>query len=123
MTPTPQYKHLPLITALYVALTQVSYVLAYKIVVYKSFSLPAGITAVLMVYNISDVVAEVYGYKRASRRLWDSMICNFIFVAVLTLLLKLPSANADQYDAVLGRTWRIYLGVFVGVNIGAFLNL
>lgn len=120
---SPQFKFLPFITALYVTLSQVSYVLAYKMVPIQSFLLPAGVIAFLLVYTISDIVAEVYGYKRARRLIWESVICGFVFMSIITLLLRLPSSNSVIYNEVLGKTWRIYSGITIGVTIGSFVNL
>ena len=119
----PKYLFLPLITGLYITLSQVSYVLAYKIVPFNTLLLPAGILVFLCVYTISDIVAEVYGYKRAIRMVWESMVCGFVFTTAIMLLLKLPSSNSAVYNEVLGKTWRIYSGVALGVTFGSFINL
>ena len=54
-TKSPQYKHLPLLTAIYVTLAQVSYVLAYEMISFKSFLLPTGILVFLLDFCIQSV--------------------------------------------------------------------
>ena len=76
-----------------------------------------------LIYTLSDVVAEVYGYKRARRLLWDAVICGFVFAMSITVLLHLPSPHYKIYIESLGKIWRIFFAVIFGVTIGSFVNI
>lgn len=117
------FKYLTFLTAFFVTCTQISYVLAYKMVPFHFGLLPAGVLVFPLVYTVSDVVTEVYGYKKARRLLWESAICGLFFVIMITILLHLPSKHKPLYEKVLGNIWRIYFGVFVGFIVGAFANI
>lgn len=117
------YIYLSLITGFYITCTQISYILAYKMVPVGFAILPAGVLVFPVIYTLADVVTEVYGYQRARRMLWEAALCGLFFVLAITLLLKLPSQHAKLYEQALGKVWRIYFAVFVGVTTGSFINI
>lgn len=117
------YKYLPFIAALYVTFGQISYVLAYKMVSFSIFVLPAGVIVFPIIYTLSDVIAEVYGYARIRRLLWESAVCGFVFTMSITLLLHLSSPDGVIYEKALGNIWRIYFAIVVGFTAGSFVNV
>ena len=120
------YKLLGLFTALTITFQLVSDVTAGKII--TLFSYPVSITVLYfpIVYVISDVMTEVYGYARARRVLWITMLCSIIAGLVYQLAVHLPSASFftsnEAYKTVFGIVPRVLIGGWIAVFVGDILN-
>jgi uncharacterized integral membrane protein (TIGR00697 family) len=121
-----QYKLLTLLTVLNIVFQLVSDVTAGKIV--QLFIFPVSVTVLYfpIVYIISDVMTEVYGYAQARRVLWLTLISSVIAGAIYQLVVYLPPAAGfdanDAYARVFGVVPRILLGGWIAVFVGDILN-
>jgi uncharacterized integral membrane protein (TIGR00697 family) len=121
-----EYKLLGLFTALNIAFQLISDVTAGKII--DVFSYPVSVTILYfpIVYIISDVVTEVYGYAQARRVLFMTMLCSIIAGLIYQLVVYLPpsvifDAN-DAYRSVFGIVPRVLLGGWIAVFVGDIMN-
>jgi len=120
------YKLLGLLTALNIAFQLISDVTAGKII--DVFSFPVSITILYfpIVYIISDIVTEVYGYAQARRVLLITLLCSIIAGVIYQLAVYLPPSvifNAnDAYKTVFGVVPRVLVGGWIAVFIGDILN-
>lgn len=121
-----QFKLLGLFTALNIAFQLISDVTAGKII--DVFSYPVSVTILYfpIVYIISDIVTEVYGYARARRVLLITMLCSILAGLIYQLVIYLPpsvvfDAN-EAYQSVFGIVPRVLLGGWIAVFIGDILN-
>lgn len=93
---------------------------------------PVEATAGLLIFPISyivnDVIAEVWGYKKARLIIWLGFLMNFLAVAIFRLSIVVPGSEnfaADHQDAfqmILGNTTRITIASFIAFLFGSFLN-
>ncbi|KAA0205502.1 VUT family protein [Candidatus Uhrbacteria bacterium] len=120
------YKLFGLLTALNITFQLVSDVTAGKIV--ELFGLVVSVTVLYfpVVYIISDVMTEVYGYARARRVLWITMLCSVLAGLMYQLVVYLPpgpgfDAN-EAYTRVFGIVPRVLLGGWIAVFVGDILN-
>ncbi len=121
-----QYKLLTLLTVLNIVFQLVSDVTAGKIVQLFIFPVSATVLYFPIVYIISDIMTEVYGYARARRVLWLTLISSVIAGAVYQLVVYLPPAAGfdanEAYSRVFGVVPRILLGGWIAVFVGDILN-
>lgn len=79
-----------------------------------------------LAYLLGDVLAEVYGMRRARR----AIVTGFVWAAVMSLTFLAVDAappavdwpNQDAWSAVLGFVPRVVLASLVGFLVGQFLN-
>ena len=94
---------------------------------------PANFTGALLVFPISyiinDVVAEVYGFRRARLLIWLAFGMNFFFVLMGALVDIIPGADWWQqtpagqgFHAIFGLAPRIVVASFLAFLVGSFIN-
>ena len=95
----------------------------------KQFSVgPAHFTGALLVFPISyiinDVVAEVWGFRRARLLIWMAFGMNFLFVLLAALVDVLPGEgmNVDAFHSVFGLAPRVAVASFLAFLVGSFVN-
>lgn len=125
------------ILATFVAVLLISNIAATKLIAFGPTFTPAGIPLLPIVtdggaflfpvaYVLGDVLAEVYGLKRARRAIWTG----FILAAVMSLTFMVVDAapaaadwpNDDAWTAVLGFVPRIVVASLAGYVVGQLLN-
>jgi uncharacterized integral membrane protein (TIGR00697 family) len=104
----------------------VSNILAVKQIEIGFLHITAGQLVFPIVYVISDIVSEVYGY-RASRRLsWMSFAMNLFMVIFFKIAIISPFPQwwgfQDSFSAILGNTPRVLLASFLAMQFGNWLN-
>jgi uncharacterized integral membrane protein (TIGR00697 family) len=104
----------------------ISNVLAVKILSIGPWAAPAGILVFPLVYIINDVVAEVWGYRKARLIIWSGFAMNLLAILLYVLAIHLPSApfwkNQEAFSQVLGSTPRIVTASLSAYIVGSFLN-
>ena len=95
----------------------------------KQFSLgPAHFTGALLVfplsYIINDVVAEVWGFRRARMLIWVAFAMNFLFVLLGALVDVLPGEgmNVEAFHSICGLAPRVAIASFLAFLVGSFMN-
>lgn len=86
----------------------------------------AGLLIFPISYIVNDIIAEVWGYKKARLIIWYGFLMNFLAIIVFRLSIAVPGSenftHQDAFSLVLGNTQRITLASFVAFLIGSFLN-
>ena len=86
----------------------------------------AGLLIFPVSYIVNDLIAEVWGYRKARLIIWYGFAMNFLAVVIFRLSIwVLGSENfthGDAFDLVLGNTLRITLASFAAFLVGSFLN-
>lgn len=103
-----------------------------NIITIKQISLPFGITmtsAVILfpvVYILSDVFSEVYGYRWSRNTRYIAFISNLFMVLIFTLAIKLPSASTFTEQGalvqILGSTPKVLFASLLAYLVGDFVN-
>ncbi|MBI2618250.1 queuosine precursor transporter [Candidatus Kaiserbacteria bacterium] len=120
------YKLLGLLTALNIAFQLVSDVTAGKII--QLFIFPVSVTVLYfpIVYIISDVMTEVYGYARARLVTWLTLLSSVIAGIIYLIVAYLPSPEffgaSEAYATVFGIIPRVLIGGWIAVFAGDILN-
>lgn len=111
---------------IFAACLLVSNILASKIMMVGPWSAPAGVLVFPLAYIINDVIAEVWGYRKARLIIWAGFGINLL--AVLFFSLGIAATPAPFYGAqeafstVLGNTPRIVAASLMAYLVGSFLN-
>jgi len=125
MTNKP-FRHLDLITGLFVAALLISNVASSKILMLGPFTFDGGTLLFPLAYIFGDVLTEVYGYARSRKVIWTGFIAAGLMSAVFAIVGALPPAegwaNQAAYQAILGTTPRIVLASLLAYLAGEFSN-
>ena len=101
-------------------------ILAVKIIRIGPYASPAGVLIFPVSYILNDVIAEVWGYRKARLIIWSGFVMNLLMVVFFGLAIVLPSASfwTDQnaFIKILGSTPRIVAASLLSYLTGSFLN-
>lgn len=104
----------------------ISNILAVKIISIGPWAAPAGILVFPLAYIINDVIAEVWGYRKARLIIWSGFAMNFLAILLYMLAIRIPAApfweNQAAFSLVLGSTPRIVAASLSAYLVGSFLN-
>ena len=103
--------------------------LAANLFALKQFSVgPVHFTGALLVFPISyiinDVVAEVWGFRRAKLLIFTAFCMNLLFVLMGALVDLLPGegSHVEAFHAVFGLAPRVAVASFLAFLVGSLLN-
>lgn len=111
---------------LFAACLLISNILASKIMMVGPWAAPAGVLIFPLAYIINDVIAEVWGYRKARLIIWAGFGINILAVLFFSLGISVASApfwqGQEAFQTVLGSTPRIIAASLTAYLIGSFLN-
>ena len=104
----------------------ISNLISSKIIAIGYWYVPAGVMIFPISYIINDVVAEVWGYRKARLIIWTGFLINLLAVLFYTLSVQWPAApfwqNQDAFANILSSTPRIAAASLVAYLVGSFIN-
>ena len=118
---------LQVLTAAFVACLLLSNVMAAKQFEFYGVVLTSGAILFPVVYIINDVMAEIFGYKKARKVIMTGFAINAFAVVAYNLAIMLPapayaSESAAAFALTLGNTWRVLLASFAAYLAGSLSN-
>jgi uncharacterized integral membrane protein (TIGR00697 family) len=120
------FKHLDVITALFVAVLLISNIADTKAISLGFLSFGGGTILFPITYILGDVLTEVYGFKHAKRVLWTGFAAAILMALTFFLVGVAPSAAdwpfQESYMNILGLAPRIVAGSLVAFLVGGFVN-
>lgn len=114
-----------ILAALFCGALLISNILAGKTFILGAAILPCAVIVFPIVYIINDVMAEIYGFKRASSIVLLGFLVNLLAVVFYVIAIALPGSDATvsaAFETVLSSTPRILLGSFTAYLAGSLLN-
>lgn len=104
----------------------ISNILAYKTFTIFDIVLPCAVIIFPVVYIVNDVLAEIYGYKKARKVIFLGFILNLLAVICYQVSIMLPApvyfTGSEAFATVLGNTSRVLLASFTAYIIGSLVN-
>lgn len=104
----------------------ISNITAQKTITILGLSTTADIIVFPIAYIINDLIAEVWGFKKASLIIWTGFLVNFFMVIIFQLSIWIPAnelyPHSEAFAQVLGSTLRITAASFIAFLIGSFMN-
>jgi uncharacterized integral membrane protein (TIGR00697 family) len=90
------------------------------------FSLPAAVLLFPIVYIVNDLLAEVYGFKKARFAIYLGFALNLLMVGYFTLAIALPAGPffgaQEAFATILGSTPRMLIASLLAYLVGSTLN-
>ena len=123
----PRYSALLVrLVAVYVACLLISNILAVKQFSVFGWSLPAAIIIFPVVYILSDIFSECYGYRTSRNTRYLAFACNLLMSIAFLIGIALPAAESfagqEAMALILGNTPRMLVASFAGFLLGDFAN-
>lgn len=114
------------LVTIYVACLLISNVTAVKTFSLGPFSLPAAVLLFPVVYIVNDLLAEVYGFKKARLAIYLGFTLNLLMVSYFALTIALPAGPffgaQEAFATILGSTPRMLIASLVAYLVGSNLN-
>lgn len=86
----------------------------------------AGLLIFPVSYIVNDLIAEVWGYRKARLIIWYGFLMNFLTILIFKLSIWVPGSenftHQSAFELVLGNTVRITIASFIAFLFGSFLN-
>lgn len=115
-----------LVVALFCAFLLISNVAATKLIAFGPIITDGGAFLFPLTYILGDLLAEVYGFRRARRAIWIGFACSALASLTFLVVAAAPPApewgNQAAFEAVLGFVPRIVIASLLGYLAGQFLN-
>ncbi|MBU7043138.1 MAG: queuosine precursor transporter [Theionarchaea archaeon] len=96
---------------MYCALIVVANILASKIVVFASFTVPAAVIVYASSFLLTDMLSEFYGKEQARKAVWAGFMANIMLVVSVYIAIIWQGApfweNQSAFETVLKNTPRI----------------
>ena len=113
-------------TVLFTSCVLISNIIAGKTFQVGPWVLPCAVIVFPISYIMSDVIAEVYGYKAARNTMWMGFGMNLLMVVLFTITILLPAPsyfeNQAAFAIVLGNTPRLLVSGLISYVIGSWAN-
>lgn len=120
------FKHLDILTALFVTTLLLSNIASSKLVSIRALTFDAGLILFPLAYILGDVLTEVYGYSRTRRVIWIGFTMSVLMVATFYIVAALPAAadwhNQDAFAKILTAVPRIVVASIFAYLVGTFVN-
>ena len=104
----------------------VANIVEQKLISIGGIEATAGLLIFPISYIINDLIAEVWGYRKARLIIWNGFLMNFLAVIVFRLSIWAPGSvhftNQVAFESVLANTERIVAASFIAFLFGSFLN-
>lgn len=116
-----------ILTGVFVGCLLISNVLASKTFTIGDIVLPTAVIIFPIVYIVNDVMAEIYGFKKAKSVIMLGFAVNLLAVIAYNIAILLPAPvfateGAEAFEMVLGSTGRILIASFAAYIVGSLLN-
>lgn len=86
----------------------------------------AGLLIFPISYIVNDLIAEVWGYRKARLIIWYGFFMNFLAITIFKVSIGVPGSenftHQEAFQLVLGNTIRITIASFIAFLFGSFLN-
>jgi len=106
---------------IFVGLVVMAQILANKIVLFGTFTLPAGVIVYATSFLVTDMLCEFYGKKKALEAVWGGFLASILLVLAVKVAIAWPPApfwtGQEAFQSTLQLTERIVLGSLVAYVI------
>lgn len=115
-----------LLTGIATATLIISNILAFKTFMFYDIILPCAVIIFPVIYIVDDILAEIYGFKKARRVIYLGFIMNLLAVVLYTIAIALPAPiffeGSEAFRMVLSNSPRVLIASFTAYFFGSLLN-
>ena len=107
----------------FASLTVVANIIAFKIVTFGSFVVPAAVIVYASTFLVTDFLSEVYGRSTAVKAVWAGFLSNIIMVLSVMIAVKWEPASfmdkglVESFNTVLGFAPRVVIASMIAFLI------
>jgi hypothetical protein len=120
------YKYLTLMGVLYVIFLLLTMIIENRVIAFAGLKILSGTLVLPFAYAISDITAEVYGYRQMRRLIWISILALYISAGMIYIIMALPTDLANKnniaYGAVFSALPKDVFTYSIAALISIFLN-
>ena len=121
-----EYKYLCFFMMLFITIFIVCDTTAFRMTTFFGTAVPASGLIIPIVFALGDLIAEVYGYSVSRKLIWNNLVCQFIFVLLITIALYFPSPPGNKlnihYSLAFQHILRTNITSCLSVTSGMFTN-
>ncbi len=122
------FKYLTFLSMFYITVLLASTLLDYKFISIGPMLASSATFIISLTFFLSDIIAEVYGYRKARQVVFSGVICLLLFSLISFLLKDLETPLAyekygDAYNVILGLLFRAGVANAIAITIGALFNI
>lgn len=114
------------VSVLFCTCLLIANVCAFKLINIGPIVITSGVLLFPITYIVNDLMAEVYGYKKAKKVILFGFAMNVLMVLYFQLAIALPYpeffTGQEMFSTVLGSTWRVFLGSLTAYLVGSLSN-
>lgn len=115
-----------ILTGISTASLIISNILAYKTFTFYNLVLPCAVILFPVLYIISDILAEIYGFKKARKVIYLGFMMNLMAVIMFNIAINLPAPSyfegAEAFRMVLSNSFRVLVASFISFISGSLVN-
>ena len=104
----------------------ISNILAFKTFTFFDIILPCAVIVFPIIYIVNDILAEIYGFRKARRVIFLGFIMNLLAVILYAIAIALPAPvffeGSEAFRLVLSNSPRVLLASFTAYLFGSILN-
>lgn len=119
-------KHFLIILAIAITTLLVSNITSIKIISIGKIILPSSALLFPITYILGDVIAEVYGFKKARLVIILGFLCNAFMVIYFQIAIQLPSSETwnlqECFKSTLATTPRMFVASLSAYLVGSLSN-
>lgn len=120
------YKYLSILTMLFIVVLVACEMTAFLTVNIKQINMPVSAIICPLLFAFSDLIAEVYGYSKIKRVIWNGLFCQLIFGSFFAILINIElvtfSSNIAAFKVVFSNIMRTNIVTFLAITSGMFIN-
>lgn len=119
-------KNYMIFSIIFVACLLMTNIAAVKPIAVGPITLTAAVILFPVTYIVNDILAEVYGWKKARFTIFMGFVMNILMVVFFALTIIIPAPEyftlSDAYSAILGNTPRLLIASLLAYLVGSNLN-
>lgn len=119
-------KHYSSISIIFTVLLLMSNIAETKIFNFFGYSIGAGTLIFPLLYVLSDVITEVYGFKASRKMIWIACFCSCLFSLFAYLVYLLPNSEywqeQEAFEKIFLVSPRIMMASVISYFLGEMLN-
>lgn len=120
-------KHFNLLCMLYITMLLSAVVMAMYIAKIGILTFNEGAAIIPFMYFFGDIIAEVYGYERSRKLIWNALVCEAFFLCIIIGMVHLPSPkywhHQHEFRVVLAPLYRVLLSNLILIPLTEFANV
>lgn len=115
-----------IVMMLYITVGLSSVVMIYYVTRIHGIAVSAASLIIPFWFVLGDIAAEVYGYNIFIKMIIYMILCEFIFILIISILIRLPVTGevsmGSQYNLIFNDLYRVFIGSAISILCAFIIN-